>query len=115
MNRNSPPALRKSLMTPGQVVQVGDVVLSLPPERRETEWKLRQPDECQAEHPEEHPRADSAGRGLADESRSPKREEAGRGDRRQRAQEGVDAEKRLIARGAIELGVGEEVMRVEVR
>ena len=43
---------------PLEVADLGDVVPALPPDRRDRERQLREPDDRQAQHPEKHPRAD---------------------------------------------------------
>ena len=45
----------------------------LPPQRRDVEWKLREPQQREADHPEQHSRADRAGGGLAHEAHAPAR------------------------------------------
>ena len=67
MNRNSPPSPRKLLDRPVQVALLRDVVAAVPPHAGEAERKLRQPDDAEAEHREQHPRADPARGGLAGE------------------------------------------------
>jgi hypothetical protein len=50
-----------ALDEPVEVAGLPDVVTSQPPELQELEGQLREPDQCEPEHPEQHPGADAAG------------------------------------------------------
>ena len=58
------------------VADVRQVMPALPPEAQESERQLRDPDEREADHPEQHPGADRPGRRLAREPRAAPRVEA---------------------------------------
>ena len=59
---------------------VGGLVASRPPEFHEPERDLRDPQDPEPEHPEQHPGADPAGRGFLREAMSPPRVEAQHGE-----------------------------------
>ena len=88
---------------------------ALPPQLSEAEGKLGEPHERQAEHPEEHPRANPPRRRLADERRALDRVDPEGDELGDQCQQRIDPEECLVARPAVELLLGEELRRIEVR
>ena len=66
-----------------RVADVREPVVALPPEIDDRERQLGRPDECEAEHPEQHPRADGPGRRLACPADAPARVRGERCDLRE--------------------------------
>ena len=98
-----------------RVADVREPVVALPPEIDDRERQLGRPDEREAEHPEQHPRADRPGRRLACPAGAPARVRGERCDLREHSsprQERLDGRE---ARRGVQLSSGEEPMRVDVR
>ena len=114
------------------VAAVGLVVAPVPPHLGQPERHLRDPDEREPDHPEQHPRADPAGRRLAREADAPARvgeqhadqhelgddeldpEEASRSGRRARSPAGRSVRARSTVRqleAARDLGSARATMR----
>ena len=87
----------------------------LPEEVGDLERQLDEPDDREAEHAEEHPRADPARRGLAHEALSSERVEDERAHRRQLREEEAQAQEALEAARPGERVRGEEAVRVDAR
>ena len=94
------------------VAHVRDVVPAVPPQRRDLEREPDEPDEREAEHREQHPRADRPGRRVAQEALAPARVEQ-EDDERHRASPARESNRRNRSKWApcAEQARGEEVAR----
>src|SRR5207302_2373353 len=98
-----------------RIADLRDVMVPLPPEIEHAERQLDRPDEREAEHPEQHSRADRTGRGLPRPADSPPRIDREGGDldkRRSPEEEIVDP---CEARRSVELCCREICARIEMR
>ena len=85
-----------------EIAAVGLVVAPVPPDLRQAERHLRDPDEREPDHPEQHPRADPAGRRLlrvVDPVLGVHHEDAEQDELRDHE---LDAEEELVAVGSLE-------------
>ena len=97
-----------------EVAGVRLVVAAVPPRLDEPEGNLREPDEREADHPEEHPRPDPPGRRLAGERRSAPGVEREHDEQDELRGDEVGAQEALVRLGpfeqrGVEQGAGREV------
>ncbi len=100
---------------PLAVADAGDVVPALPPELREAEGELDDPEDAEPEHREQHPGADTAGRRLADEPHAPDCIPCEHRHGRQLGEEEEPADDAFVVLGALELGGAEDLARIDAR
>ena len=81
------------------VAAVGLVVAAVPPDLREAERHLRDPDEGEPDHPEQHPRADPAGRRLLGEADAVLGVEHEHAEQDELRDDELDPEEELVAVG----------------
>jgi hypothetical protein len=99
---------------PLDVAGLHDPVAALPPDVRDGERQLGDPDEREADHPEEHPGADAPGRGFAGEAVASPGIESEDDDEYGERRDPVPAQEKLVALRAVEEGGIEEPVLVDV-
>jgi hypothetical protein len=90
-------------------------VAALPPEVGEPEGDLDEPEERQAEHPQEHPRPDAAGRRLAHEALAEARVEREDDDDHDERDEEADPQEQVVAPHLVELSRGKDLRGRDTR
>src|SRR5581483_7533546 len=92
-----------------EVALVRDAVAALPPEARDLERQADQPDEREPEHRQQHPGADRAGGGVADEALAEPGVDEEDEDRRRGREQLVDAKEGLVVIASAQEAGAEEV------
>ena len=97
MKRNSAPSSSQFVEQRLDVAAVGLVVAPAPPDLGQPERHLRDPDEREPDHPEQHPRPDPARRRLAREADPPARVGEQHADQHELGDDELDPEEPLVA------------------